>query len=61
MSLWPIAGSFAHEGISPQRSMASVRPSGAARATATSWLTGEDIDVLFGPAQTGSPAGPRTR
>ncbi len=24
-------------------------------------LTGEDIDVLFGPAQTGSPAGPRTR
>ena len=24
-------------------------------------LTDEDIDVLFGPAQTGSPTGPRTQ
>ena len=24
-------------------------------------LTGEDIDALFGPVQTGSPAGPLTR
>ena len=38
MSLWPMLGSFAHPGISPQRSMESRRPPSSSRTTAAFWL-----------------------
>ena len=35
---WPMAGSFAQAGMSPHRSIESLRPPSAARTAATSWL-----------------------